>query len=154
MRDAIRPADRRGAVIARADLAVEEGPKRGTVQKEVGTAVDVLRETHPAGLVAAAAPGEIRVAVLAVRRPGGGSVLLRAGALPVCGFGLLHACVDVMRVVQVVVVERVVFEGGAGEPGRFRGLNEHAAARGDVLMPAALERVVRGPAPHVLYVGG
>lgn len=152
MRDAIRTADRSGAIIARADLAVEESPERRTVEEEVGAAVDVLRQTHAAGLIAAAAPGEIRVAVLAVCRPWRGRVLRRAGALPVCGFGLLHAGVDVLRAVHVVVVERVVFESGAGEPRRLGGFDEHTAACGDVLMPAALEGVVRGPTPHVFYV--
>ena len=90
---------------------------------------------------------------MAVRCPRRWGVLLRAGALPVGGFGLLHARVDVLRVVKVVVVEGVVFEGGAREPGSPGGFDEHAAARGDVLVPATLERVVGGPTPHVFDVG-
>lgn len=78
----------------------------------------------------------------------------RADALPVSGFGLLHAREDVFRVMQVVVVEGVVLEGGAREPACLCGFDEQAAARGDVLVTAAFEGVVGGPAPHVFYVGG
>lgn len=137
--DAVGAADRRGAIIARADLAMEEGPECGAVEEEVGAAVDVLREAHAARLIAAPAPREVRVAVPAVCDPGARSVLLRAGALPVRRFGLLHARIDIFRVVQVVIVESVVFEGGAGEPGCLCGFDEHTAARGDVLMTAAFE---------------
>ena len=133
---------------------MEESPESGTVEEEVRAAVNVLGQTHAAGLVAATAPGEVWVAVLAVRCPRSWGILLRASALPVCGFSLLHTRVHILRVVQVVVVERVVFEGGAGEPGSFCGFDEQAAACGDVLMTAALERVVGGPAPYVFYVGG
>ena len=48
MRDAIRAAHRSGAIIARADLAVEEGPEGGTVEEKVGATVDVLGEPHTA----------------------------------------------------------------------------------------------------------
>lgn len=99
MRDAIRTADRSSAIIARADLAMEESPEGGTVEEEVGAAVDILGETHAACLVAATAPGEVWVAVLAVRCPRSWGILLRAVALPVCGFGLLHACIYILRVV-------------------------------------------------------
>ena len=99
MRDAIRTADRSGAIIARANLAMEESPESGTVEEEVGSAFDVLGKTHAARLVAAAAPGEIWVAVLATRCPWSWGVFLGPGALPVCGFGLLHACEDILRVV-------------------------------------------------------
>lgn len=80
--------------------------------------------------------------------------MLRAGALPIRGFGLLHAREHVFRVMQVVVVERVVLKGGAGEPGCLCSFDEHTTARGDVLMTAAFQRVVGCPAPHVLYVSG
>ncbi len=133
---------------------MEEGPKRRAVEEQIRPAVDVQREPHPARLIAAGAPREIRVAVPGVGGPGRGGVLPGAGALPVCRFGLLEARVDVLRVVEVVVVEGVVFERGAGEPGRLRGFDEEAAARGDVLVAAALEGVVGGPAPHVFDVGG
>ena len=133
---------------------MEEGPKGRSVKEEVGAAVDVLGEAHAAGLIAGGAPGEVRVAVDAVRCPGGRGILLGADALPIGGFGLLHTCVDILRVVQVVVVEGVVLEGGTGQPGPFCGFDEHATACGDILMTAALEGVVCSPAPHILYVGG
>ena len=154
MLDAIGAADRSGAIIARTDLAMEEGPKSRAVQKQIFAAVNILRETHATRLIAASAPREIRVAVPSIRYPGRRGVLLRADTLPVSGFGLLHAREDVFRVMQVVVVEGVVFEGGAGEPGCLCGFDEQTAARGDVLMAAALEGVVGGPAPHVFYIGG
>ena len=132
---------------------MEERPKRRAVQKEISPTIDVQRETHSTGLIAASAPGEIRVTVQAISRPRSRGVLLRADTLPVGRFGLLHAGVDVFRVVEVVVVEGVVFESGACEPGCLCGFDEQTAARGDVLMAAALERMVGGPAPHVLYVG-
>ncbi len=62
------------------------------------------------------------------------------------------------RVVEVVLVEPVVLEAGAGEPGAFRRFAEQAAARGYDLeasaweVVAAVEVVVCGPGPEVLDV--
>lgn len=151
---AIRATDRRGAIITGTDLSVEESPERRAVEKDVCAAIDILRETHATRLVAASTPREIRVAEPGIRDPGTGSVLQGAGALPVCRLGLLQAREDVMRVMQVIVVEGVVFEGGSCEPGCLCGFDEETAARGDVLMATAFERVVGCPAPHVFYVGG
>ena len=155
IRDTTRPTHRRGAIIARANLPMKERPKRRPVQKEIRRAAGhILREAHPTLRVAASTPCEIRVAEPRVRSPGRRSELQGAGPLPIRGFGLLEGGEDVVGGVEVVVVEGVVFEGGAGEPGGLIGLDEEAAARGDVLMPAAFEGVVRGPAPHVFDVGG
>ena len=98
---------------------MEESPECGTVEEEIGAAVDVLGQIHAAGLVATATPGEVGVAVLAIRCPWGWGVLLRAGALPVCCFGLLQAGVDILCVVSIVIVEGVVFEGGSGQGARW-----------------------------------
>ena len=102
--DAVGAAHRGRAVVARGHLAVEEGPEGRGVEVQVGAADDVLRQAHAAGLVPVGAPAEIRVAVPRLRRPGVRGVLPRADALPVGGFRLLHAGVDVFGAVQVVVV--------------------------------------------------
>lgn len=121
--DAIRAADRFIAIIARVDFAVEEGPECGTVEVDARSAVDVLRKAHPAGLVTSCTPREIRVAKGGVCGPGAWGILLGSGTLPVCGFGLLQASVDILGVVQVVVVESIVLEAGAGEPSGFGSLD-------------------------------
>lgn len=152
--DAAGGAHGRGAVVASRRLAVEEGPEGGAVQEQVPAAGDVLRQAHPAPLVPRGAPGEVRVAVSGQRRPGPRGVVRGAEALPVRRFGLLHPGVDVFGVVEVVVVEGVVFKGCAGQPGAFGGFDECASAGRDVLMATSLQRVVCCPAPHVFNVTG
>lgn len=140
IRYATHAADSSGTTIARTNLSVKESPKSCTVEEEVGATVNIQRESHLACLATTTgAPGEIRVAEDAIWCPRGRSILLRAYPLPVCRFGLLHARVYVLRVMQVVIVEGVVFESGAGEPCAVCGFDEQAAARGDVLMTAAFE---------------
>lgn len=74
--------------------------------------------------VVGGAGGECWVAGEEVGGPGGGG---EGGggavALPVRGFGLLHADVDVGGGVEVVLVEGLVFEGGADEPGCCGGFD-------------------------------
>ena len=53
---------------------------------------------------------------------------------------------------QVVVVKRVVFEGGACEPCTLRGLDQGTPAGGNILMATPFERMISGPAPHVVNV--
>lgn len=152
--DAIRSAHRGRAVVARGHLAVEESPESGCVQVQVGAADDVLRQPHAAGLVGGSAPAEIRVAVSGQGRPGLRGVLARADALPVGCFRLLHTGVDIFGVVQVVVVEGVVLERSACKPGSSRGFDKRPATGGNVLRATALERMIGGPAPHVVDVAG
>lgn len=74
--------------------------------------------------------------------------------MPVGRLGLLHPDVHVDRVDEVVLVQRVVLERCPDQPGGLGALNERAAPRGNDLLGTAVERVVGGPAPHVLDVWG
>lgn len=102
--DALVSADGFRAIVARARLAVEEGPECRAVEVEVGSAVDVLRGAHAAGLVVRSAPGEIGIAEAWVGGPGPRGVLLRSNTLPVCGLRLLQPGKDVLCIVEVVIV--------------------------------------------------
>ena len=74
-------------------------------------------------------------------------------ALPVSGFSLLQACIDILRVVEIVSIQGVVLEAGAYEPSTFCSFNQEASASGDILESTTLQRVVSSPTPHVFDVG-
>lgn len=150
--DAIRPAYRRRAIVARRDLAMEKGPKGRGVDVQVRAAGDGLRQAHAAGLVVARTPAEVRVAVAGQGRPWVGRVLQRAHTLPVGCFRLLHADVDILGLEQIVVVECVVLEGGACEPCTLGRLDQGTPSGGDILMATTFEGMVSCPAPHVVNV--
>lgn len=131
---------------------MEERPKCRAVEVQAPSAVNILRNAHPATLIAAGAPREIGVAILGQGCPRARSILCGANALPVGGFRLLHSCINVFCVVEIKVVEGVVLESRAGEPGALGSFYESASASGDVLMTTSLKRVIGRPAPHVFNV--
>lgn len=154
MLDTVGPADGLLAVVAPGGLAVEESPECGTVEIQVFTAVNVLSKTHTAPLIVTGAPREIRVAKSGHSPPRTGSVLPGADPLPVSGLGLLHSCIEVFGVMEVVVEEGVMLKGGAGEPSALGSFYECASSGGNVLMAASLKGVVGRPTPHIFNVTG
>lgn len=137
--DAIGSAHRRGAIVARRNLAVEKSPEGRRVEVQVCTTVNVLRQAHATRLVRARTPAEIGVAVTGQGRPWVGGVLQRAHSLPVGRLRLLHSGVDILGLVQVVVIECVMLEGGACEPCSLRRLDQGTPPGGDILMATSLE---------------
>lgn len=140
-------------VIVAVPRPVEERPARGSVEKQVVSAVDIHCQCRAALAITAAAPGEIGIAVGGIDSPRGRSGAHCARALHVGRFSLQEAGEDVARAVQVVAVEPVVLGARADKPGCLGGFDENAAAGGDDLDGPAVEVVVGGPEPEVLNIG-
>lgn len=120
----------------------------GNLQEQICAATYPLEPGHPALRVATVAVAEIRITRNEVVLPGcwGENV---AWALPVGSFALLKDAGDICCAVEIELVQRVVFHGGAHQPGPFGGFNERAAPDRDLEVAgagAAIEIMVRSPA--------
>ena len=131
---------------------MKKSPKRRAVKEKVSAAVDILRQSHAARLVAPGTPREIRIAIPGVRDPRSGGVLQGADALPVSRFGLLHARKHIPCLVQVIIIQRIMFKRRSRKPSRLGSFNQQPTTRSDILMAAAFEAMVRRPSPHILHI--
>lgn len=134
-------------------VVVEERPDAASIEEQVGRAPDALKERHTASCIVGIAVAIVRVAGDQVRGPWRRGQIGTAPALPVGGFALLEGGEDVLGVLEVVLVEGVVFHGRSDEPGALGGFDEETTAGGDGGCAAvAVQVVVCGPSPHVLDI--
>lgn len=133
--------------------SVKERPKSRIVQEDILATIDVRGESGTAFLIDSTTPGVVWIAEPCIGNPGRGHRLHGVEPLHVRRLGLEETSVDVLRVVEIVVVQPVVLEAGAHEPGAIGRLDEKAASGGDDLLRATVDVVVRGPAPDVFDVG-
>jgi len=110
-------------IVTTPNIRIKECPEPASVDEEIGGGGDGLEEGHAALCVGGRTWGESRVASDEVGRPGSGGKGGGTGALPVGSFGLLHADVYVGGRGEIVLVEGIVFEGSADEPGCFGGFD-------------------------------
>ena len=84
----------------------------------------MIKPGHAALGITAAAIGEIGIAIGAESGPRSrGEVGIPIAALPIRGFGLLHPNKHILRVVEVVLVQRIVFDGRSVKPSSCGGLH-------------------------------
>ena len=137
--------------------SVKERPGSRIVQEDILTTVDVRGESSTAFLIASITPEVVWIAEPCVDDPGRGHCLHGVEPLHVRRLGLDEAGVNILRVMEVVVVQPVMLEAGAHEPGAIDRLDEKAASGGDdlrrVVVAVAVDVVVRRPAPDVFDVG-
>lgn len=142
----------RWLIVTSLSLTVEESPKGCTVQEQVCAAINVLCKAHPTRLIACGAPKKIWIPILGYRGPWARGILLGPLALPVCGFRLLHARIHILCVMQVIVVQSIVFECSTGEPSCFGSFDQKPSTSCNILSTSSLKRMIRRPAPHVFDV--
>lgn len=132
-------------------VVVEEGPDTTTVQKEVVGVADSFEPCHAALRVSRQAVVESWVTGLQVVGPWLWCHVI-ARSLPIWCLTLLHGRKYVCCIIEVVLIESVVLHGCADQPRSFCCFDQRTASDGDGLLIAAIEIMVRGPAPHVLDV--
>ena len=123
----------------------------------VRSALDVSGIAHEAASVARAALREIWVTPSSnIRSPGSGRNLLGVVTLVVVGLGLEERDHDVLRALQVELVQPPMLTAQSVEPGSLGSFDEHTALTGNVRSSTAvvLAEVIGNPVPHVLEVSG
>lgn len=141
------------AVPVTSTIVVEKRPDAASIEEQVRGAPDALKERHATSCVVGVAVAKVRIAGDQVRGPWRGGQIGTSPALPVGCFALLEGGEDVLGVLEVVLVEGMVFHGCSNEPGALGRFDEETAAGGDGGGAAvAVQVVVGGLSPHVLDI--
>lgn len=132
--------------------AVEENPVSAAVDIDVARVVDVLENGHAALSIVGGAPAKVGVTAQQGAGPRKRRQQARVIALPIGSLALLEAQEDVLRLVNVDLVQGVVFAADAQHPGASNGFHQETAGSRRVSTVVIIKIVIGAPAPAVLPV--
>lgn len=132
--------------------AVEEDPVSTSVNVDVARVVDVLENSHAALGIVRSTPAKVGIAVQQGAGPWQRCQETRVVSLPVRRLALLEAQEDVLRLVDVDLVQRVVLTTDTQHPGTPDRFNKETTSRRGVSTVVIVEIVIGAPAPAVLPV--